>query len=84
MIKKYQLDLTDDEFMHIMLACDAWSSEQKEKARKAHEQQSPNADKCEDRFSTSEMVMEKLMLSACETNPELNLKQKWQEIMFDV
>lgn len=84
MEKDYKFSFTDEEIMHILLAADAWCSEQREKAAKAHERKDENADKFENRYTTANGVIEKMMLEVTRTNPTLDIKEMWGEIMFDI
>lgn len=84
MEKRYTFDLTDEELMHILIASDAWCSGQKEKAHKAHLKHQTNAEELEKRYSTAAKLVEKLIKKVSEQNPNFDMREMWEKIMFDI
>lgn len=84
MEKEYKFNLTDEELMHILVACDAWCSEQKKKAYKAHLIKKDDADEYEKRYTLAVKLMEKLVLSIAEQNSEFDMREMWKKVMFDI
>ena len=89
MEKTYTFNLTDEEAMHILLAVDAWRSEQKKEARDARERElklfdNVKASKYKERYLTSDKLAKKLLKIVGEQNQEFDMKKMWKEVMFDV
>lgn len=84
MEKEYKFNLTDEELMHILVAGDAWCSDQKKKAHKAHLKQQDNAEELEKRYSTAAKLIEKLIKTVSEQNPNFDMREMWEKVMFDI
>lgn len=84
MEKEYKFNLTDEELMHILIAGDAWCSDQKKKAYKAHLKQQDNAEELEKRYSTAAKLIEKLIKTVSEQNPNFDMREMWEKVMFDI